>query len=74
MIRGLDATIVIVPPRMAQKPIGITSRSIGRWVRADMRETTGKYNAAAPTFCMNDETTATEPETSETICFSVLPP
>ncbi len=29
MMSGLEPTIVIVPPRMAQKPIGMMSRDIG---------------------------------------------
>ena len=74
MMSGLDATSVIVPPRMAQKPIGMTRRDMGNRVREEMRDTTGRNNAAAPTFCINDEMTATVPATIDTICFSVLPP
>ena len=74
MISGLDATIVIVPPRIALKPIGMTSLDIGNRVREEMRETTGRINATAPMFCMNDEMIATVPDNSATMRFSVLPP
>ena len=74
MIRGLEATSVMVPPRMAQNPIGMTSRDMGIRVRKEMRDTTGRNNAAAPTFCMNEDMTATVPALSVTIFFSVLPP
>ena len=74
MINGDEATIVMVPPRMAQKPIGITRRDSGSPVREAIRDTTGRNSAAAPTFCMNDDTTATVPETSVMILRSVLPP
>ena len=40
----------MVPPKIAQKPIGISSRDIGTDVRTAMRLTTGRNNAAAPTF------------------------
>ena len=42
-----EATIVSVPPSMAQKPIGISRRDIGSPDRADIRETTGRNRAAA---------------------------
>ena len=62
----------MVPPRMAQNPIGINSREIGRPVRAAIRDTTGKNNAAAPTFCMNDEINPTVADTSGMIPRSPL--
>ena len=73
-IRGEDPTMVIVPPKIAQKPIGISNRDIGNSVRTEIRLTTGKNNAAAPTFCMKDEITPTEPAIIGMIFFSVLPP
>ena len=73
-ISGLEPTMVMVPPRMAQKPIGISSRDMGSLVRAEMRLTTGRNSAAAPTFCMNDEITPTVPEISGMMRVSVLPP
>ena len=45
----------MVPPRMAVKPMGINSRDMGMPERAEIRETTGRKRAAAPTFCMNEE-------------------
>jgi hypothetical protein len=39
---GDDPTIVIVPPKMAQNPMGIKSRDKGISVREEMRDTTGK--------------------------------
>jgi hypothetical protein len=66
--------MVMVPPRMAQKPMGISSRDMGSLVRAEMRLTTGRNSAAAPTFCMNDEMTPTVPEMSGMMRASVLPP
>ena len=44
--------MVRVPPRMAAKPMGMSSREMGMsWPRL-MRCTAGKNRAAAPTFCM----------------------
>jgi hypothetical protein len=59
---------------MAQKPIGISRRDIGRPVRAEMRLTTGRKSAAAPTFCMKLEMPPTVPEISGMMRDSVLPP
>ena len=61
-IKGDDPTKVIVPPRIAQKPIGISKRLMGSSVRTEIRLTTGKNNAAAPTFCMKLEIKPTVPE------------
>ena len=61
-ISGLEPTMVTVPPRMAQKPIGISSRDIGSPERAEMRDTTGRNSAAAPTFCAEREMKPTVPE------------
>ena len=43
-------------------------------VRAEMRLITGKNRAAAPTFCMNELITPTEPDTIGMIRASVVPP
>ncbi len=66
--------MVIVPPKMAQNPMGIKSRDIGNSARTEMRLSTGKNSAAAPTFCMKDEMTPTEPEMIGTIRVSFAPP
>ena len=73
-ISGDEPTMVTVPPRIAVKPIGISRRDIGRPERADMRLTTGRNSAAAPTFCMNDEMMPVVPETIGMMRFSELPP
>ena len=59
---------------MAQNPIGMASRLIGIPVRAEIRLITGKYKAAAPTFCMNELMTATVPDTIGMMRASVVPP
>ena len=74
MMSGLDPTIVMVPPRMAQKPMGMTRCAMVRPVRFEMRATTGRNSAVAPTFCMNDDTSPTVDDNRATIRFSVLPP
>ena len=66
--------MVNVPPSIAQKPIGIKSRESGISVRLEIRETTGMYRAAAPTFCMKLEIIPTELEIMGIILFSVFPP
>ena len=71
---GLDPTIVIVPPRIAQKPIGISRRERGMPVRVEIRLTTGRNRAAAPMFCMKLEMTPTVPEMMGMIRSSVFPP
>ena len=73
-IRGDEPTIVIVPPKIAQNPIGIKRRDIGTEVRTATRLTTGRNRAAAPTFCMKDEMTPTVVEISAIRRDSVLPP
>ena len=72
-INGLEPTMVMVPPRMAQKPIGMSRRDIGSPVRAEMRLTTGRKSAAAPTFCMKLEMKPTEPEMAGMMRASVRP-
>ena len=72
-IKGEDPTIVIVPPNIAQKPIGIKSRERGMSVRLEILETTGMYKAAAPTFCIKLEITPTELEIIGIIRFSETP-
>ena len=71
---GLEPTRVTVPPRMAQKPMGMSSRDMGRPERAEMRLTTGRNRAAAPTFCMKLEMMPTVPEMMGMMRFSVVPP
>ena len=66
--------MVTVPPKIAQNPIGINKRDIGNFAREEIRETTGKKSAAAPTFCINDEINATVPEIMGIIRFSEVPP
>ena len=66
--------MVMVPPRMAQNPIGISKRDMGRSVRDEMRDTTGRNRAAAPTFCMNEEITPTVEEMIGMMRSSVDPP
>jgi hypothetical protein len=43
-------------------------------VRVEMRLTTGRNRAAAPTFCMKLDITATVPDTIGMMRFSLLPP
>ena len=71
---GEEPTIVMVPPKIAQNPIGMSNRPRGISVRAEMRATTGRNKAAAPTFCMNDEINPTVPEMIGTMRCSVDPP
>jgi len=66
--------MVIVPPMIAQNPIGMSRRLSGSPVRTEIRLTTGRNRAAAPTFCMNEEMIPTVPEMIGTTLFSVLPP
>ena len=73
-MRGLDPTIVIVPPRIAQKPIGINRRESEMPVRVEIRLTTGRNSAAAPMFCMKLEMSPTVPEMIGMIRRSVFPP
>ena len=73
-INGLEPTMVTVPPRMAQNPIGISNLDIGILVRRLIRLTTGKNSAAAPTFCIKLEMIPTVPDTKGVIRVSVEPP
>ena len=73
-MRGEDPTIVIVPPRIAQKPIGISRRAMPMFVREEIRETTGRKRAAAPTFCIKLEIKPTVLEMIGMIRHSVVPP
>ena len=66
--------MVTVPPRIAVKPIGISRRDIGNPERAEIRLTTGRNSAAAPTFCMKEEMMPTVPDTIGMIRLSELPP
>ena len=73
-ISGEEPTRVIVPPRMAQNPIGMSIRLSGMSVRAEIRLTTGRNSAAAPTFCRKLEMNPTVPQITGTTRFSVDPP
>ena len=66
--------MVIVPPRIAVKPIGMSSCDSGMPVRAEIRLTTGRNSAAAPTFCMKEEMKPTVEEMIGMIRASLLPP
>ena len=66
--------MVSVPPRMAQKPIGISRFDKGILARVDIRDMTGMNSAVAPTFCIIPEIRPTVPETRGTILPAVLPP
>jgi hypothetical protein len=59
---------------MAQKPMGISRRDIGRPERAEMRLTTGRNSAAAPTFCMKLEIMPTVLEIIGMMRASPVPP
>ena len=65
--------MVMVPPKMAQKPIGMSKRDSGMVVRREIRLTTGKNKAAAPMFCMKLEIQATQTDKITVIRPSVLP-
>ena len=65
---------MMVPPRMAQNPMGISNRLSGISVRAEIRLTTGRNRAAAPTFCIKELITPTTLETIGMIRPSVVPP
>jgi hypothetical protein len=73
-ISGPEATSVRVPPRIAAKPIGMSSRDTAIPVRSPMRSTTGRNSAAAPMFCMNALIAATAPEMTDRMRRSVVPP
>ena len=73
-IRGDEPTIFIDPPRMAQNPMGIKSQLMGISVRTDIRLTTGRKSAAAPTFCMKDEMNLTVQDMIGMMRPSVEPP
>ena len=73
-ISGEEPTIVIVPPRIAQNPIGISRRPSPISVLAEILLTTGKKSAAAPTFCINEEMIPTVAPMIGTIRASVAPP
>ena len=59
--------MVMVPPRIAQKPIGISMRDCAMLVRTETRETTGRNRAVAPMFWIIPEIPPTVPEISGTI-------
>jgi hypothetical protein len=63
IMRGPEATMVRVPPRMAANPTGMSSRDSGSPVRLAMRSSAGRKSAAAPMFCMKAEMAPTAAET-----------
>ena len=73
-IKGEDPTIVKVPPKIAQKPIGISNCESGISVLTEILLTTGKNRAAAPTFCIKLEIIPTLLETIGTILVSLFLP
>ncbi len=73
-IRGDEPTMVTVPPSIAQKPMGMSRRDMGSPDRAEMRFTTGRNRAAAPTFCMNEEMIPTVADMIGIMRPSVVPP
>ncbi len=73
-IKGLDPTIVTVPPKIAQNPIGMSSRDIGRLPLRAILDTTGRKSAAAPMFCMKLEMHPTDAEMIVMTRPSVRPP
>ena len=72
-ISGLEPTRVMVPPRIAQKPTGMSRRESGLRVRVAMRLTAGKKSATAPMFCINAEIRLTVPAMTAISRVSVLP-
>lgn len=58
-INGLHPTKVNVPPRIAEKPMGISNRDRGISNLLLIRCIAGGNNAAAPIFCMKLEMPAT---------------
>jgi hypothetical protein len=73
-ISGEEPTMVSVPPRMAQKPMGMSRRDKGISVRMEMRDMTGIKRAVAPTFCIIPEIIPTVPDTRGTMRDAVFPP
>ena len=73
-INGDEPTMLTVPPKIAQKPIGINKRDMGKLERDEIRETTGRNRAAAPTFCINEDIIATVPEIIGMMRDSEVPP
>jgi hypothetical protein len=59
---GLAPTSVMVPPMMAQKPMGIKIRDMGTPILLAMRWAAGRKSAAAPMFCIILEMMPTVPE------------
>ena len=55
MIRGPEPTMVRVPPRIPENPMGISSREAGIFAALEIRRTAGKKRATEPMFCMKAE-------------------
>ena len=70
---GLAPTSVMVPPMMAQNPMGIRMRDMGTPILLAMRWAAGRNNAAAPIFCIILEIIPTVPDISVITFFSLLP-
>jgi len=70
---GLAPTRVMVPPMMAQKPMGIKMRDIGTPILLAIRWAAGRNSAAAPMFCIILEMMPTVPDISVMTFFSLLP-
>jgi hypothetical protein len=72
-IKGPDATIVKVPPKIAANPIGIINFEGLIPVLFEILLMAGKNKAAAPMFCINDETNPTVVVMKTRILFSLCP-
>ena len=70
---GLAPTSVMVPPMMAQKPMGIKIRDMGTPILLAIRWAAGKNRAAAPMFCIMLEIMPTVPDMRVITFFSLLP-
>ena len=73
IIKGPDATIVIVPPKIAAKPIGIISFDGLIFVFLDIFIRAGKNKAVAPIFCIKEDIRPTVPDTIASIFFWDVP-
>jgi hypothetical protein len=63
----------MVPPMMAQKPMGIRMRDTGTSMRLAIRWAAGRKSAAAPMFCIMLEIIPTVPDIKIMILFSLFP-
>jgi len=72
-IRGPDAIMVTVPPRMAANPMGIIRRERGIAVCFPILLMAGRKRAAAPTFWITEDMRPTVRETVAMILDSFFP-